>query len=114
MRICGVDFLGAIEADLSKQLHDSLPGRLSTSRPQNRIVPPSHFACGASKRSSALASVLFPQPDSPSIPTISPERTSMLTPSKARIGSPSSAEYATVRSRTCAKHSLELSTKQLH
>src|SRR5207245_2554621 len=57
-------------------------------------------------------SVLFPQPDSPRIPTISPERTSRLTPSKARIGSPSSGEYVTDSSRTCATYALEVFTRQ--
>ena len=49
------------------------------SRPSNRTVPP----VGSSRRMITRASVDFPQPDSPTIPSVSPRRTWSETPSSA-------------------------------
>src|SRR5207302_2778826 len=50
------------------------------SSPSKRASP----AVGRSRRSSSRASVDFPQPDSPTSPSVSPRATSKLTPSTAR------------------------------
>ncbi len=53
------------------------------SRPSNSIRPPLMKALSAMTRVSARATVVLPQPDSPTRPTIEPRGTSKLTPSTA-------------------------------
>ena len=61
----------------------SRPGFMaSTSSPSRRIWP-SVFVPAGSSRSSAMAIVDLPQPDSPATPTVSPWCTSRLTPRTA-------------------------------
>jgi len=75
-----------------------------TSCPAKRTSPPAMRAGGLSKRVTALAMVLLPQPDSPARPSTSPLRISKETPSTARTG-PRPVRYSTRRSRTCSSGS---------
>ena len=66
----------------------------ATSRPSKRIVPES----GATIPTAARASVDFPQPDSPTSPTIWPRSTRTLAPATARTGSSPRRSYSTTTS----------------
>ena len=56
------------------------PARPSIPRPSNRRPPP----VGSSSRSTSLAVVVLPQPDSPTRPRVWPRPTEKFTPSTAR------------------------------
>src|SRR5215470_18590883 len=71
----------------------------SKSSPANRMVPPSVRAFFAIVPRIALASVVLPQPDSPTSPMISPGRIVRLTPSSTRAG-PDSVANETKRFST--------------
>ena len=57
----------------------------SRSSPSKRISPETIRAAGGSKRSSESASVVFPEPDSPTIPSVSPSASVRETSSTARV-----------------------------
>ncbi len=62
----------------------SSPATLVTSRPSNSMVP----AVGSSSRRMVRPAVDFPQPDSPTTPSVSPESRVRLSPSTAFTGAP--------------------------
>src|SRR3954462_4085004 len=61
-------------------------------------------AGSSSRRMIDLAQTLLPEPDSPTMPSVSPARRSKLTPSTARTG-PASLRNQVRRSRTCSSTS---------
>src|SRR5579883_1216357 len=75
------------------------------SMPSNTTEP----AAGLTRPSRARPSVVLPEPDSPTMPTVSPRRTAMLTPCKTAAGArrrpnwPAGRPYATTR--PCATRS---------
>lgn len=70
----------------------------STSSPSSRISPPTRAPAGSS-RSSASASVDFPHPDSPAIPSFWPASSRRSTPRTAAA----SPAYVTVRPLTSSR-----------
>src|SRR5690349_10940402 len=61
-------------------------------------------AGSSSRRMIDFAQTLLPEPDSPTMPSVSPRRRSKLTPSTARTG-PASVRNQVRRSRTCSSTS---------
>src|SRR5689334_20931563 len=76
----------------------------SKSRPLKLIVPPSTRALGDRIPSTARASVVLPQPDSPTSPMIWPRPTLRLTASSTRAG-PSSVPKLMLSSETSSNAS---------
>src|SRR6185295_4454786 len=76
----------------------------SKSKPLKRIVPPSMRALGDRMPSAARASVVLPQPDSPTNPMIWPRPTLRLTASSTRAG-PSSVRKLILSSETSSNGS---------
>src|SRR6478672_7583524 len=74
-------------------------GKASRSSPPKRMLPASWRALRARMPRMALASVVLPQPDSPTRPMISPGRIAKLTPSSTRA-SPASVANETRRRST--------------
>lgn len=66
------------------RLRSSLPGTVRTSTPSMMMRP----EAGSTSRSSACISVLLPQPDLPTTPSLQPAPSAKLTP-RSTSGSPS-------------------------
>src|SRR5215831_13298348 len=84
-------------------------GMASKSSPAKRMRPPSWRALRARMPSTALASVVLPQPDSPTRPKISPRRTLRLTPSSTLAG-PTSVANETRKPSTSSRLSAGVAT----
>ena len=63
----------------------SASGLATRSSPWNRISPPTMRAAGGSRRRSDRARVVFPEPDSPTTPSVWPTSRSNETSSTARV-----------------------------
>src|ERR1700693_4283397 len=72
---------------------------VARSRPRKVIEPPTIRAGSSSSRMIDLAHTLLPEPDSPTMPRVSPAKRSKLTPSTARTG-PASVRNQVRRSLT--------------
>ena len=66
-----------------RRISDS--GFANRSSPSNRMAPAMIRAPGGSRRSSDSASVVLPEPDSPTMPSVSPSRSVNDTSSTARV-----------------------------
>src|SRR5690606_40458597 len=75
------------------------------SMPSKRMDPPSFRAFGGRMPSTERASVVFPQPDSPTRPIMAPRRMLKLTPSRTRT-IPASVPKLILRSRTSSSRSV--------
>src|SRR5690606_20390070 len=73
--------------------------------PSKRMDPPSFRAFGGRMPSTERASVVFPQPDSPTRPMMAPRRMLKLTPSRTRT-IPASVPKLILRSRTSSSRSV--------
>src|ERR1700744_1732668 len=82
----------------------SASGSVTRSRPSNRISPATIRAGAGGRRSSDRLVTVFPLPDSPTIPSISPAATWKSTPSTART-TPSRTGKCTFNPRTDSKES---------
>src|SRR5580704_994864 len=79
---------------------------VARSCPSNRIEPPTMRATFSGRsRMTDNAVTLLPQPDSPTMPSVSPAATSKLTPSTARV-TPSALKKCVLRLRTLRSFSL--------
>src|SRR6184192_3002698 len=78
----------------------SSPGIVTMSVPLNRICPPVMRPGSCTRRRMESAVTLLPQPDSPTMPRVSPGCKSKLTPSTA-LTTPSSVKNWVLRSLTC-------------
>ena len=70
---CEVNQAAVMATRLPRIRRISTSDFLSRSSPSNRISPLTMRAAGGSRRRSDSASVVFPEPDSPTMPSVSPE-----------------------------------------
>ena len=78
-----IAYCGTIETFRKRNSFIALLSSIGSSTPSSSTVP-STYRMRPSSRIRLLPSVVFPQPDSPAMPMISPSATSKLTPSSAR------------------------------
>ncbi len=78
-----IEYCGMIDTSLKRRAFMARSSPIGSSAPSRTAVPPT-WRIRPSSRMRLLPSVVFPQPDSPARPMISPSSSPKVTPSRAR------------------------------